>query len=92
ITITIYGVVILGTLYRLQDNEYIRISYHVVQGLEGIIVAIMVTCNCQVLKLYSNSMKHNKNKTPEMYRVDEKTLNKSTSMQLLTWQAPPDIV
>ncbi|XP_044750952.1 adhesion G-protein coupled receptor G2-like isoform X2 [Coccinella septempunctata] len=92
ITIIIYGIVVLGALYRQEDNEYTKISFHVTQGLQGIIVAMLVTCNCQVLKLYSKSIKVNKRKLPKMYGVDKKELNKSTSMQLLTWQSPPDIV
>ncbi|KAL3282404.1 hypothetical protein HHI36_005589 [Cryptolaemus montrouzieri] len=76
----------------MEDNEYTRISYHVIQGLQGIIVAMLVTCNCQVLKLYSKSIKVSRRKVPHTYGVDKKTLNKSTSMQLLTWEPPPDIV
>ncbi|XP_045471200.1 adhesion G protein-coupled receptor E3-like [Harmonia axyridis] len=92
ITLIIYGVVTLGALYRLDDNEYTRISFHVTQGLQGIIVAMLVTCNCQVLKLYSKSIRVNRKKLPKMYGVDKKALDKSTSMQLLTWEPPPDIV
>ncbi|KAK9736976.1 7 transmembrane receptor (Secretin family) [Popillia japonica] len=57
ITFLLIIVIILGALTKLIKSDPLWITYHVGQGLQGIFIAMLVTCNCQVLKLYTRSFK-----------------------------------
>lgn len=85
----------LGTATKLTHSKTLWITYHVAQGLQGIMVAMLVTCNCHVLKLYTRSIKLRAAKHMPCYvETNGKTrkINSSTSMQLLTWDTLPETV
>ncbi|XP_030747838.1 adhesion G protein-coupled receptor E3-like [Sitophilus oryzae] len=94
ITLVLFISLVLATLSKLFKSEGIWISFHVVQGLQGILIAMLVTCNCQVLKLYMRSLKSKATLHVPSYVGQGKSsgLSKSTSLQLLTWDPPPDLV
>ncbi|CAH1369808.1 adhesion G protein-coupled receptor E2-like [Tenebrio molitor] len=96
ITVLLALVVTLGALSKLAKSEAAWIAYHVGQGLQGIFVAMLVTCNCQVLKLYTRSMKSRASRHIPVYasvgRASSAAVSKSTSLQLLTWEPAPDPV
>lgn len=90
-------ITILGILIKFVKNDPLWVAYHVGQGLQGIIVAMLVTCNCQVLKLYTKSFKCKSRSVIPSYKsagveanhilTKNSTLSKSsTSLQLLTWE------
>lgn len=74
------------------------------QGLQGILVAMLVTCNCQVLKIYTKSIKSrgarlitaaassSTGASGILRGGNGSEMNKSTSLQLLTWEPAPDAV
>ncbi|XP_060517691.1 cadherin EGF LAG seven-pass G-type receptor 1-like [Cylas formicarius] len=94
IAIVLSMVLTLSALTKLIPSDAIWISFHVVQGLQGILVALLVTCNCQVLKLYASSIRKRAAKHVPSYIGLTKTAapNASTSLQLLAWDPPPDLV
>lgn len=83
--------------------EMFWLSYHVGQGLQGIIIAILVTCNCKVLKLYTKGLKCSSNKNilsnyknvkveAQNILCRNKSVSKSSSLQLLTLEPDTDPV
>lgn len=95
ITLIMSVVVVFGTISKLTKSETAWITFHVVQGLQGILVAVLVTCNCQVLKLYTRTIKSRATKQLNSYmckNVATASLSKSTSLQLLTWEPTPHSV
>ncbi|KAF7272505.1 hypothetical protein GWI33_014710 [Rhynchophorus ferrugineus] len=94
ITFVLFICLVLAALSKLIKSDGIWISFHVVQGLQGILIAMLVTCNCQVLKLYMRSLKTKAVLHVPSYigQASSSGLNKSTSLQLLTWDPPPDLV
>ncbi|CAH0556810.1 unnamed protein product [Brassicogethes aeneus] len=90
------AVLSLGAASKLYKNEMIWISYHVAQGIQGVLIALLVTCNCQVLKLYTKSIKSRAARHVPSYvggrNVATSSVSKSTSLQLLTWEPAPDSV
>lgn len=94
IVVVLCACLALATLSKLIKSDGIWISFHIVQGLQGIFIAMLVTCNCQVLKLYTRSLKTRAARHIPSYVGQPSTsgLSKSTSLQLLTWDPPPDIV
>lgn len=105
ITFLLIVVIILGALTKLIKSDPLWITYHVGQGLQGIFIAMLVTCNCQVLKLYTRSFKSRAgigpgcpssygNIVPGARSLLGKggAISKSTSLQLLTWEPTPDPV
>lgn len=82
-------------------SEAIWITYHVIEGFQGIFISILVTCNCQVLKLYTKNIKSKRIKSQISYQgivehtrsvLGKSSITKSTSLQLLTWEPTPDAV
>ncbi|KAJ8958807.1 hypothetical protein NQ318_019565 [Aromia moschata] len=95
LTVVLSLVLALGAATKLARSEPLWISYHVAQGLQGILVAMLVTCNCQVLKLYTKSIKSRAARHVPSYvgrGAATAGLSKSTSLQLLTWDPVPDPV
>lgn len=94
VTILLATVLTLGAFTKFIRTEPLWIAYHVGQGLQGIIVAMLVTCNCQVLKLYTKNMTKVKRSKFGGGTILNKgtTISKSTSLQLLTWDPTPDSV
>ncbi|XP_056632950.1 probable G-protein coupled receptor Mth-like 3 [Diorhabda sublineata] len=89
ITTVITVVMILSTFAKFfNESDTFRVAYHVSQGTQGLLVALLVTCNCRVLKLYTKSLKKRANK-----HVDSAAsyFSKSTSLQLLTWKSPETV-
>lgn len=93
----------LGGLTKIfVASDPIWLAYNAVQSLQGIFVAILVTCNCHVLKIYTRTFKSKKGQHITTYgnvagtarRILGKggSVSKSTSLQLLTWDPAPDAV
>lgn len=73
------------------------VAFNVGHGLQGIAVALCVACNCQVLKIYTRTLRRRRGssrKAPATYCAvgTSSELSKSTSLQLLTWEPAPDAV
>ena len=90
LTFIISSVFFLSLAYKLTKKDIFWISFNILQGLQGIIISLCVTCNCQVLKIYTKSI--NKRKKRSQYGGMKKELSKSTSLQMLTWDPTPDSV
>lgn len=99
-TLLLGSVTALGAVTKLTHVDAAWIAFNVGQGLQGIFIAMLVTCNCQVLKIYTRSIKTRGTRFLSSYgNVGENTragrgteLSKSTSLQLLTWEPTPDAV
>lgn len=64
-------------------------------ALQGIFIALTVTCNCQVLKLYTRSLQTAGQQVATAmgsYGSNGTEMAKSASLQLLTWDPNPDSV
>ncbi|GLV37735.1 hypothetical protein CBL_06564 [Carabus blaptoides fortunei] len=98
LTLLLGSVVVLGACAKLFKSDVTWIAFNVGQGLQGILVAILVTCNCQVLKIYTRSIKSKGSRLITSYgnisgnSRGNAELSKSTSLQLLTWEPTPDAV
>ncbi|CAG9853611.1 unnamed protein product [Phyllotreta striolata] len=95
ITIVLCIVLTLAAFSKLSNkSEPFWICYHMTQGSQGFLISMLVTCNCQILKLYTRSIKSRASKHVPYYvgRGDSNPLSKSTSLQLLTWDTLPDAV
>jgi hypothetical protein len=72
------------------------VAFNVGHGLQGIAVALCVACNCQVLRIYTRTLRRTRSysrKTTKYCPVGTSSeLSKSTSLQLLTWEPTPDAV
>ncbi|KAK6617081.1 hypothetical protein RUM43_014683 [Polyplax serrata] len=90
LTFVISTVFFLSVAYKLTKIDIFWITFNIMQGLQGIIIALCVTCNCQVLKIYTKSF--HKRRKPNKYGGVNKELSKSTSLQMLTWDPTPDSV
>lgn len=51
------AVVISAGLTKFLGGDASWILYHIGQGLQGLLVALSVTCDCQILKLYTKSLR-----------------------------------
>lgn len=99
-TLLLGSVLALSAVTKLTHLDAAWIAFNVGQGLQGIFIAMLVTCNCQVLKIYTRSIKtrgtrflNSYGNTGESSRAGRGTeLSKSTSLQLLTWEPTPDAV
>ncbi|KAG5885281.1 hypothetical protein JTB14_005818 [Gonioctena quinquepunctata] len=95
LTIALSIVLALGAFCKLSNrSEPFWIGYHLAQGMQGFLIAMLVTCNCQVLKLYTRSIKSRASRHVPCYvgTGQPSSLSKSTSLQLLTWDPVPDSV
>lgn len=94
ITFLLTTILTLGAITKFHRSEPLWIAFHVGQGLQGILIAMLVTCNCQVLKLYTKNMtKVKKSKLGASSIISRgATVSKTTSLQLLTWDPAPDSV
>lgn len=90
LTLIISSVFIVSLCYKLTKIETFWIMFNVLQGLQGIVIALCVTCNCKILKIYTRSLR--KRRKPCQYGGVNKELSKSTSLQMLTWDPTPDSV
>jgi hypothetical protein len=70
------------------------VIFAVGSALQGIFIALAVTCNCQVLKLYTRSLRTAGQQVATTYGGTGGgiELAKSASLQLLTWDRNPDSV
>jgi len=76
--------------------QWAWITFACGSAVQGIFVALSVTCNCQVLKLYTRTVRTAHHSagiamgTP--YGSGGTEMAKSASLQLLTWDPVPDPV
>lgn len=103
ITLVLASVTTLSGLTKFLRLDPIWIVYNAAQSLQGIFIAMLVTCNCHVLKIYTRGFKSRKGKyvatsynsiASEARKIlcKNTTISKSTSLQLLTWDPLPDSV
>lgn len=98
ITILLATVIALGACAKLIRSEGTWIAFNIGQSLQGILVAMLVTCNCQVLKIYTRTIKSKGSRIITTYGNTSADcrpttdLSRSTSLQLLTWEPAPDPV
>lgn len=101
ITLVLVTSLIISTISKLMKSEAIWITYHVIEGFQGILISMLVTCNCQVVKLYTRNIKSRRSKSQISYQdivehtrnvLGKSSITKSTSLQLLTWEPSPDAV
>ena len=96
VTFLITTVTALGTLAKLTGANAFWVAFNVGHGLQGIAVALCVTCNCQVLKIYTRSLRKKSRKHKKLTKYHPVTtsseVSKSTSLQMLTWEPSPDTV
>ncbi|XP_023704646.1 latrophilin-like protein LAT-2 [Cryptotermes secundus] len=97
VTVLIATVAGLGALAKLTGMNAFWAAFNVGHGLQGIAVALCVACNCQVLKIYTRTLRRRRGssrKAPTTYCAvgTSSELSKSTSLQLLTWEPTPDAV
>ncbi|XP_068084391.1 probable G-protein coupled receptor Mth-like 3 [Anabrus simplex] len=94
VTLLIGGVAALGALAKLTSLNAFWVAFNIGHGLQGIAVALCVTCNCQVLKIYTRSLRRRRcaqyGSAGGVKQCSD--LSKSTSLQLLTWEPAPDAV
>ncbi|CAH1117781.1 unnamed protein product [Phaedon cochleariae] len=68
LTIVLSIVLVLAAVTKLShQSQPVWAIYHAAQGLQGVLVAMLVTCNCQVLKLYTRSIKSRASKRVPSY-------------------------
>lgn len=51
----ITAIVVLGGLASIWNTPELWAIYSIGQGIQGIVTAMLVTCNCRILKLYTSS-------------------------------------
>ncbi|XP_044731087.1 adhesion G protein-coupled receptor E3-like [Chrysoperla carnea] len=103
ITVLLSTVIVLGALTKFIKSDALWIAFNVGQGMQGIFIAMLVTCNCQVLKIYTKTIKSQRRKRQTAnggyfsssygnISGPGTEISKSTSLQLLTWDPTPDAV
>ncbi|XP_026813725.1 adhesion G protein-coupled receptor E3-like [Rhopalosiphum maidis] len=71
------------------------IAYNVGHSLQGILVALAVTCNCQVLKIYTRSFARRRRRRPRngsataLFDKRDNDISDTTYLQNLTWDPVP---
>jgi len=81
-----------GGISLLMDSRIPWVLFAVGSSLQGIFVALSVTCNCQVLKLYTRSVRTGGGGLTYGVSGMGMEMAKSGSLQLLTWDPLPDSV
>ncbi|PSN45015.1 hypothetical protein C0J52_11627 [Blattella germanica] len=96
VTLLITTVATLGALSKLTTINAFWVAFNVGHGLQGIAVALCVTCNCQVLKIYTRTLRRRGRRHKKLAKYHPVTtateVSKSTSLQMLTWDPSPDTV
>ncbi|KAL0270440.1 UNVERIFIED_CONTAM: hypothetical protein PYX00_007851 [Menopon gallinae] len=77
-------------VFVLTRLESFWILFNVCQGVQGIFVALCVTCNCHVLKIYTKSLK--KRRKRSRYGGVAWEPSKSASLQMLAQDPAPEAV
>ncbi len=80
-----------GAIARLTHYNVAWISFNVQHSLQGLFVAIAVTCNYQMFKVYAKSMRRRRRRRENLINVcrfKKRTgdISRSTSLENLTWQ------
>lgn len=91
VTLLLSTVATLGALSKLTGINAFWVAFNVAHGLQGIAVALCVTCNCRVLKIYTRTLRRRGSNGKTRLRPPGGP-SKSTSLQLLTWEPSPDSV
>ncbi|XP_025832726.1 vasoactive intestinal polypeptide receptor 1-like [Agrilus planipennis] len=91
---------IVSVLAKFFHSEWLWLLYNFVQSLQGIIISVLVTCNCRIIKIYSRSFSKRPAKCIATSRTNiaseaqkllkmSSSISKSSSLQLLTLEASP---
>ncbi|XP_065221447.1 adhesion G protein-coupled receptor L4-like [Planococcus citri] len=91
ITLLLTLTYICGAIARLTHYNIAWISFNVEHSLQGLLVAIAVTCNCQILKIYAKSIRRRRRKRENLIEICKfkkrtRDISRSTSLDTLSWQ------
>ncbi|CAH1989615.1 unnamed protein product, partial [Acanthoscelides obtectus] len=91
LTILLSTVLALSACSKLHKWPWAWAGFHAAQGLQGILSAALVACDCRLLKVYTRSVR---TRAAKQVTASSKLPNvdKSASMQLLTWEPLPDAI
>lgn len=89
IATVVFAVSVSLVIYQLTPFKVFWVVFNVLQSIQGIFVALCVTCNCQVLKIYTRSLRRSKYGDYGGINAD---LSVSTSLQMLNLDPTPDVV
>ncbi|OXA57224.1 Cadherin EGF LAG seven-pass G-type receptor 1 [Folsomia candida] len=88
-------IIMAGAASVIFGSNLAFIVYSCGQAIQGILIALAVCCNCQILKLYTRSIQVAGQQVATAmttYGSSGQELSKSASLQLLTWDRNPDSV
>jgi len=86
----ISGVFCLAAIHIITKCDIFWVFFNIAQGVQGILVALCVTCNCHVLKIYTRSLR--RRRKHQQYGSGQQELSRSSSLQMLTADPTPDVV
>uniref|UniRef100_A0A8D9A6V7 Latrophilin-like protein LAT-2 n=2 Tax=Cacopsylla melanoneura TaxID=428564 RepID=A0A8D9A6V7_9HEMI len=92
--ITVVTVILFLSIFvKITKSQTVWIVFNIAHSLQGILIVIIVTCNSQVMNIYSHSMKLHKNTFyNSMFIKRSRHLSRSASLQMLTWEPLPDAI
>lgn len=91
ITLLLTLTYIFGVIARLTHYNWAWISFNVEHSLQGLLVAIAVTCNCHILKIFAKSIKRRRRKRENLidickFKKRNRDISRSTSLDTLSWE------
>lgn len=90
VTLLLMATYINGAIARLTHNNIAWISFNVQHSLQGLLIAIAVTCNYQTFKVYAKSIRKRRNRGETLINVCKlkrsRDISRSTSLDSLSWQ------
>ncbi|KAL0270644.1 UNVERIFIED_CONTAM: hypothetical protein PYX00_007989 [Menopon gallinae] len=92
IGLIVSSVTLFSILYAVTEREVFWFIFNILQGLQGIFIAFCVTCNRQVLKMYTRPLRKIRQGRGSYDGILSSDLSISTSLQILTLEPTPDIV
>lgn len=83
-----------GVIARLSHSNVAWILFNTEHSLQGLLVSIVVACNCQILKIYAKSIKRKRRRRKQeetlidvsQLRKRSNDISKSTSLDSLSWR------
>uniref|UniRef100_T1ISF6 G-protein coupled receptors family 2 profile 2 domain-containing protein n=1 Tax=Strigamia maritima TaxID=126957 RepID=T1ISF6_STRMM len=76
---------------RMTGIQTVWMVFQLLFSVQGLLVAVAYTCNGRMLKIYSSTFRPRTDTQVSCYGTAG-DLSCSTSLQLLTWETPPDAV
>ncbi|XP_008481000.1 adhesion G-protein coupled receptor G6-like [Diaphorina citri] len=86
-------ILFLSIFVKITKSSTIWIMFNIAHSLQGILIVIIVTCDSQVMNIYTHTMKIHKNTFyNSMFTKRSRHLSRSASLQMLTWEPLPDAI